>query len=164
MLTKVSGGLNPGHLSVKYHTWFAKVSGMLENQVCSSQIVNECCAFSRQVAASCHWSLPSSGRQRNCGAAHAWESKCSDVSKKALTHFAHMSWVHEVPSALIELDWIHGDVNPWPKDESCLVLGVLQASCEPQRWKRPKGCSVTLFGMASGKDVLKAYNLSWVFF
>lgn len=31
--------MSPGHLSIKYHTWFANISCMLETQVCSPPVV-----------------------------------------------------------------------------------------------------------------------------
>lgn len=84
--------MNPGHLSIKYHTWFASVSGMLVKEVCTSQIVNKCSACSRagpyilSLVLIPFWAAEEP-RDSSC----LKMSQCSDVSKETLTCVTHVS-------------------------------------------------------------------------
>ena len=84
--------MNPGHLSIKYHTWFANVSGMLVKEVCTSQIVNKCHACSRAgpyILSLVLIPLWAAGEPWDSSCLKM--SKCSDVSKETLTCVIHVS-------------------------------------------------------------------------
>ena len=151
--------VTPGQLSIKYHTWCANISDTLVKEACSSQVVNQC---SGQGPLFCHWSVCPSGLWSNRGTARAWQYPGAG---RALTR------VVQVRSPWVAIHMDGTGPNPWwmstsdPEMKAALFSVSSSPAGEPDKSeKAQKSCRVTLFGIARGKDVLKAYNFLFFFF